>query len=352
MNLGQNVASNKTDSYSVSEILFSFYSIVTVCGLTANILVMLVIWKNRGIRGSSFGVYLFGLALADFGVAVFCLPAYITSTSIFTEHPTGIAGEVMCKTLSAYVIVNYVEDFSIFTLTVISFERYAAVCKPLSTYAHSTTKRAILILCVGCLICTLLLIPNIICLKYANAATVPTIGAHCVHQLDKYDVGTVWHSLFEVIEILPFLVCVILILFCFTKTKKTLTKQVNNIKMNDNTQIAALRHVKRREKTLTTIILVTVSFFVFSTPVAVTFEMVVFSKLAWNDNTMQFAIVLWCSSCCINPFIYGFRSTLFRKGVKAILCKTSCFTKKNYSQLNEWSNWFFLTAINDFFSSH
>ena len=258
----------------------------------------------------------------------------------------------MCKTLSAYVIVNYVEDFSMFTLTVISFERYAAVCKPLSTYAHSTTKRAILILCVGCLICTLLLIPNIICLKYANAATVPTIGAHCVHQLDKYDVGTVWHSLFEVIEILPFLVCVILILFCFTKTKKTLTKQVNNIKMNDNTQIAALRHVKRREKTLTTIILVTVSFFVFSTPVAVTFEMVVFSKLAWNDNTMQFAIVLWCSSCCINPFIYGFRSTLFRKGVKAILCKTSCFTKKNYSQLNEWSNWFFLTAINDFFSSH
>ena len=332
----RNFTSNNTDSYPVSVFLLtSFYSVVTVCGLIGNLLVMLIIWKNKDIRGSSFGVYLFGLTLADFNVALFCLPAYITSTSIFIEHPTGIAGEVMCKTLSAYVIVNYVEDFSMFTLTVISFERYAAVCKPLSTYAHSTTKRAILILCVGCLICTLLLIPNIICLKYANAATVPTIGAHCVHQLDKYDVGTVWHSLFEVIEILPFLVCVILILFCFTKTKKTLTKQVNNIKMNDNTQIAALRHVKRREKTLTTIILVTVSFFVFSTPVAVTFEMVVFSKLAWNDNTMQFAIVLWCSSCCINPFIYGFRSTLFRKGVKAILCKTSCFTKKNYSQLNE-----------------
>ena len=316
----RNFTSNNTDSYPVSVFLLtSFYSVVTVCGLIGKLLVMLIIWKNKDIRGSSFGVYLFGLTLADFNVALFCLPAYITSTSIFIEHPTGIAGEVMCKTLSAYVVVNYVEDFSMFTLTVISFERYAAVCKPLSTYAHSTTKRAKLTLCAGCLICTLPVLPNITGLKYANSTTSPPIGAHCVHELDQYGVGTIWHFLFEVIEIVPFLFSGILILFCFIKTKNTLTKQVNDIKLNDNTHDGVLRHVKRREKTLKTIILVTVSFFVFSTPFQVTFQFLLFNKLGWKRNPMQFTIALWISSCCINPFIYGFRSTLFRKGMKAII---------------------------------
>ena len=69
----RNFTSNNTDSYPVSVFLLtSFYSVVTVCGLIGNLLVMLIIWKNKDIRGSSFGVYLFGLTLADFNVALFC----------------------------------------------------------------------------------------------------------------------------------------------------------------------------------------------------------------------------------------------------------------------------------------
>ena len=334
-----NVTPNNTSSYPINGLFFSFYSIVTVCGLIGNILVMLVIWKNRDIRGSSFGVYLFGLALADFSVALFCLPTYITSTSTFTEHPPGIAGDILCKTLSANNLLYYFELLSIFTLTVISIERYAAVCKPLSTYAQSTPKRAKLILCAGCLLCILPVIPNTIGLKYAAPKHLPAIGAHCVHRLHNFRVGNVGHCLFMATVILSFLLPAIIMIICFIKTKKTLTKEVNDIKLNDNTQIAVLRHVKRREKTLTTIILVTVSVFVFSTPFQASFQALLLHKLKWTSNIMQFTISFWISSCCINPFIYGFRSTLFRKGMKAIVCKASCFTKKSYSQMNEeWSN--------------
>ena len=192
---------------------------VIVSGLIGNFLVVLIIWKNKDILGSSFGVYLFESALTGFSVSIFCLPAYITLTPIFREHRTGIAGEGKCKTLSAYVIVNYFEDLSMFTFTVIPLERYVAVCKPLSTYARSTTKRVKLTLCAECLICTLPVIPNIIGLKYANSTTSPTTGAHCVHELDKYGVGTVWRSLFQVIEIVLFWFSEILILFCFIKIK-------------------------------------------------------------------------------------------------------------------------------------
>ena len=329
----QNVTSNFTDFeifYPIKPWLLSFYLVITTCGLTGNSMVMMVIWKNRDIRGSSFGVYLFGLALADFSVALFCLPTYIKSTSAFTEHPSGIAGDILCKTLSANNILYYFELLSIFTLTVISLERYVAVCKPLSTYAHSTPKRAKLTLCAGCLLCILLLTGNIYVAKYNDESkTPPTHGAHCVYQLTKFGDGKIFRAFSAVISNVPFLFPPILMIFCIIKTKKALMKQVNHIKMNGSNQIATLRHVKRREKTLTTVILVLVSFFVFFTPFQVLSQVPLFGRLTWRSDTVQLTIALVFSSCCINPFIYGFRSTLFQKEMKTMLCKLSCFTKKS-----------------------
>ena len=329
----QNVTSNFTDFqifYPIKPWFLSFYCVITVCGLIGNSMVMLVIWKNRDIRGSSFGVYLFGLALADFSVALFCLPTYITSTSTFTEHPSGIAGDILCKTLSANNLLYYFELLSIFTLTVISMERYAAVCKPLSTYSHSTPKRAKLTLCAGCLLCILLLTANIYGVKYTGESkTTPTHGAHCVYQLSKFGDGNIFRSFSVVIANVMFLLPPLLMIFCIIKTKKALMRQANAIKMNGSNQIAALRHVKRREKTLTTVILVLVSFFLSCAPFQVLQQVYLFGRLTWRSDIAQLFIALVFSSCCINPFIYGFRSTPFRKEMKAMLCKLSCFTKQS-----------------------
>ena len=329
----QNITFKFTDFeifYPIKPWLLSFYFVITVCGLIGNSMVMLVIWKNRDRRGSSFGVYLFGLALADFSVALFCLPAYITSTSTFTEHPSGINGDIMCKTLSAYVIINYFELLSIFTLTVISIERYAAVCKPLSTYSHSTPKRAKLTLCAGCLLCILLLTANIYGVRYnGESKTTPTHGSHCVYQLSKFGDGKIFRPFSAVIATVMFLFPLLFMVLCIIITKKALMKQANAIKMNDSNQIAALRHVKRREKTLKTVILVLVSIFLFCAPFQVIKQVYLFGRLTWRSDIAQLFIASVFSSCCINPFIYGFRSTLFRKAMKAVLCKLSCFTKQS-----------------------
>ena len=85
--------------------------------------------------------------------------------------------------------------------------------------------------------------------------------------------------------------------FALLKLKKTLTQQVNDVKMNGSTtQLGVPQHVKRREKMLTTIILVTVFFFVFWTQFQVTFQILLFNKLGWKHTPMQFTIVLWISS--------------------------------------------------------
>ena len=329
----QEITSNFTDFeifYSIKPWLLSFYLVITVCGLIGNLMVMMIILKKRDIRGSSFGVYLFGLALADFSVALVCLPAYVTSTSTFTEHPSGIAGDILCKTLSANNLLYYFGLLSIFTLTVISLERYAAVCKPLSSYTHSTPKRAKLTLCAGCLLCILLLAPNIYGVKYNDESkTPPTNGAHCVYQLSKFGDGKIFRPFSAVIVNALFLFPPILMIFCIIKTKKVLMKQANDIKMNGSNQIAALRHVKRREKTMTTVILVLVSFFVFYTPFQVLSQVPLFGRLTWRSDIVQLTIALVFSSCCINPLIYGFRSTLFQKEMKTMLCKLSCFTKNS-----------------------
>ena len=130
----------ETEIYSFKAWIFSCYLVIAICGMVGNFLVMSIILKNNDIRHSSFGVYLFGLAMADFGVAVLCLPTYITSTSNFRHHPSGLAGDILCTILTAYNILFYFEIVSIYTLVAISFERYAAVCKPLATYSSSTPK--------------------------------------------------------------------------------------------------------------------------------------------------------------------------------------------------------------------
>ena len=331
-NLAYDIISNCTDcieTYPIRIWMLSCYVVITICGLVGNLLVMSIILKNKDIRHSSFGVYLFGLAMADFSVAVLCLPTYITSTSSFQNHPSGLAGDIMCIVLTAYNILFYFEIVSIFTLVAISFERYAAVCKPLTTYSKSTPRRAKRVLYGVWLLSLIPVTPALYGSRYTSTQKPSSIGAHCAVTLFKN--GVFWNVLYNLLFVLQFILPLIFMIFCFAKTKKALQRQMKNTGMIQHTQTEVLRHIKQREKTLVTIVIVVTSFFILWTPNQIVFKLYLFNiQTSWNSNIMQFTVVLCFLSCCINPIIYAFRSQLFRKGMKNSLCFHACLRKKKH----------------------
>ena len=331
--LAQNITSNCADCtevYSVKAWILSCYLVIAICGMIGNFLVMSIILKNKDIRHSSFGVYLFGLAVADFTVAVLCLPTYFTSISNFQKHPSGLAGDILCTILSAYNILFYFEMVSIFTLVALSFERYAAVCKPLATYSNSSPKKAKKILCGVWLLSVLALIPYFHGTRYTATEKSSSVGGHCT--VTHFPTGKFWNVFYNLIFAMQISLPPTFMIFCFVKTLKALQRRIKNLGVIENSQIGALRLIKQREKTLVTIVIVVISFFSLWTPNQIAFKLYqVHVVTSWNSTIMQFTVVLCFSSCCVNPVIYAFRSKLFRKDIKNSLCFPICLGKKDTS---------------------
>uniref|UniRef100_A0A673BKU4 Opioid receptor kappa 1 n=1 Tax=Sphaeramia orbicularis TaxID=375764 RepID=A0A673BKU4_9TELE len=111
-------------------IITAVYSVVFVVGLLGNCLVMYVIIRYTKMKTAT-NIYIFNLALAD---------ALVTTTMPFQSTDyllnTWPFGEVVCK---VFISIDYYNMFtSIFTLTMMSVDRYVAVCHPVKALDFRT----------------------------------------------------------------------------------------------------------------------------------------------------------------------------------------------------------------------
>uniref|UniRef100_A0A3B4ATP7 G-protein coupled receptors family 1 profile domain-containing protein n=1 Tax=Periophthalmus magnuspinnatus TaxID=409849 RepID=A0A3B4ATP7_9GOBI len=112
----------------------ALYSVICVVGLLGNILVMYGVVRYTKMKTAT-NIYIFNLALAD-ALATSTLPFqsanYLMSTWAF--------GEILCKLIIA---IDYYNMFtSIFTLTMMSVDRYIAVCHPVRALEFRTPVKA------------------------------------------------------------------------------------------------------------------------------------------------------------------------------------------------------------------
>uniref|UniRef100_A0A8K9UZ62 Opioid receptor, delta 1a n=1 Tax=Oncorhynchus mykiss TaxID=8022 RepID=A0A8K9UZ62_ONCMY len=120
------IASNIIVATSIT----ALYSVICVVGLLGNVLVMYGVVRYTKMKTST-NIYIFNLALAD-ALATSTLPfqsaKYLMGTWAF--------GEVLCKVVIA---IDYYNMFtSIFTLTMMSVDRYIAVCHPVRALEFRT----------------------------------------------------------------------------------------------------------------------------------------------------------------------------------------------------------------------
>ncbi|CAF0734553.1 unnamed protein product [Adineta ricciae] len=129
------------------------YVIVFIVGTIGNLLVIIVIQRNRSMRTVT-NMFIMNLAAADLLVLVFCLPA----TVVQDVTKTWFFGLALCK------FVNYVQNMSVsvsvLTLMAISIERYQAIVHPLK-FSGTKQRARILILSVW-ILSILLVLPDAI----------------------------------------------------------------------------------------------------------------------------------------------------------------------------------------------
>ncbi|KAJ7378327.1 hypothetical protein OS493_023575 [Desmophyllum pertusum] len=114
---------------SPSEIVRSVkLGILVPTNLLGNILVVMVIKRTKRSMRSPINYLLVNLAVADITVAIFMVVDQIFFHVV--HHPTGVAGDYLCKFLTGKILTWVGSVASVCTLLAIAFERFYAIVLP------------------------------------------------------------------------------------------------------------------------------------------------------------------------------------------------------------------------------
>ncbi|XP_056305196.1 nociceptin receptor isoform X1 [Danio aesculapii] len=272
------------------------YMIVCVVGLVGNCLVMYVIIRYTKMKTAT-NIYIFNLALAD-ALVLATLP--FQGTDVFLGFwPFGNA---LCKVV---VSIDYYNMFtSVFTLTVMSMDRYVAVCHPVKALDMRTPHKAKVV--------------NICVWVLASAIGVPAMVLGDVEQdngesieciLVLPDPRSYWDPVFGTcVFLLSFLIPVAIISVCYS----LMVKRLRSVRI-----LSGSKEKDRNLRRITRMVLVVVAAFVVCwTPIQI---MALAQSLGFNLASVQtvvfmhFCIALGYVNSSLNPVLYAFLDENFKR---------------------------------------
>ena len=310
-----------------------WYSVILLTGALGNLLVCLVICKSSSVfRSTPFNMYLCSLAVADMLVALIGLPNYVLSTPVF-NHPGGIWGDVMCKTITGNFLTFYVSGVSAYSLVLISLERLQAVHKfPINTSCNPTRRRRVWISIVAAwLIPFIVQCPEPFYLLMYKRERRAVIGNYCTYVWGR-EPGLRTKIYGAVILATEGLVPLLIFIFSFYNIRKCLLKEEKRVsgQARGTTFSEGYRYyicwqiMEKRHRTVKVLMIAAGVFMVCWIPNKIMFFMINYTgqkhtSLTWNSPLYQIGILIGFTGSCINPFLYAFQSREFRKHSKRAL---------------------------------
>ena len=284
------------------------YLLTFFFGIIGNSLTLIVILKNKRMKTVAT-CFILNLAMAD---DLFMLSLPFMAYNTFTKD--WIFGAFLCKVMSALYGVNLYA--SIFTMVLMSFDRYLAIVHPLRSIRYRTVKNAVIVCILVWVLCCVIMLPYWL---YARTGVSRRGTRTCEISWPKDSI--VEHRWFWTnFELLVGFVLPIIIMFiCYVRLLRTLV--VNAVPVHQDVTRRPIR------KVTVMVFIVTLVFVLCWTPYHIVrysnaqkshaygsgrsrptrHEIVTFSIF----NVVAQALV-FLASCC-NPFIYGIASRNFRK---------------------------------------
>ena len=296
------------DNKIVEMILLWLIIIVGVCG---NSLVLTVIKMIRTMRTTT-NYLLVNIAAADIATLLFTA-VHVIIGSVGKFHSSPALLSFLCKFIFNNSIVIVTLLVTSMSMTILAFERYHALLKPLTLSGRLTTNNIAYVISAIWLVAIAMVTPIFVNFDYdlETGQCNRYVGNKMVIYID---------CLFVILTVIPFTV----IAFCYSQIIYGLN--FNNTICNNKSERGNTREETREKRRLVILlILLTVIFFVAFIPYG-TLVILNFNKIN-NTNTLYLRIsaqYLTLLSCSANPFIYAFQSSSYRRSFVFLIKKIFC----------------------------
>lgn len=314
-------------SLSVSDSLISAHtkiillSVVLVWSLVGNILVIVVIFGNEGLK-TNFNYLIVNMAISDLLIPVFSIPIKIAEEASGSPNRWfvgGTLGNVLCKL--CYLLVDISPAVSVFTLLVISINRLIAIVFPVRAQMFSKKKGYLLIM-VTWVIAAALFSPNLYVFKLIEQNHLNI----CIPMWPRDEDRSIFISTtVMILFLIPMIIITLVYSFLMYKVSRS-SKTINN--MLNNRQVQSRR--RRNRQIFYISVAIVAAFIILWGPF---FSFVAVVNFIWNWNiplepnkieVVTFAVVfLGYLNPAVNPCIYFLFLKNYRQGLKRIFSKSS-----------------------------
>ncbi|KAK9957125.1 hypothetical protein ABG768_011395 [Culter alburnus] len=275
----------------------ALYSVICVVGLLGNILVMYGVVRYTKLKTAT-NIYIFNLALAD-ALATSTLP-FQSAKYLMNTWPFG---EPLCKVVIA---IDYYNMFtSIFTLTMMSVDRYIAVCHPVKALEFRTPVKAKIINVCIWILSSAVGVPIMI-----MAVTKVTNQGATVCMLKFPDPDWYWDTVTKIcVFIFAFVVPVLVITICYG----LMILRLRSVRL-----LSGSKEKDRNMRRITRMVLVVVAAFIICwTPIHI---FIIVKTLVDINQKNPFVIASWhlCialgyTNSSLNPVLYAFLDENFKR---------------------------------------
>lgn len=297
----QQLSNQVAEPYASRIIRLLLYAVIFVLTVGGNVLVCTVVVNNRKLRSMQrfyYGYFLMNLALADLAVALLCIPF----TVVYYETGVWPFSAFMCKLVPTLQVTSV--SASIFTLTVMTYERYQAIVQPLKAQIPKRKVLTMLGTAWG----------------FAFISASPELFAYQFHDNanQKFQCRENWpHHKYRQLYTMFLFVCTYLIplLVIFPTYIKMMSTLKNSHSFNNTDK-------KLRWKSLRVLIAVVIIFATSYLPQHILFLAMDFGSglsFPYFEITLKYCYLLVWVSSCSNPIIYGALDDYFRDKYAKIL---------------------------------
>ena len=287
------------------------FSFVLAANVIGNSMVLLVLAKDKSLVKSEMRWLMSNLAIADVMVGVFFVPALLPLP--WSAHPTGMAGDWLCKLVTGKNLAWLASLVSAFTLVLVAVERYHAIVHPLEVERRITKRKATLSIACCWVLAALFTLPSFVTDRFVEEGQSCKEGFPLSWQNVSYN--TLW---LMVGALVPMALMTVLYSVIFHSLRSK----------NRASQVSATHRASAVTKKTVTKMMFSVSliYILCCFPTHILYYVYIFHPELFPEEDLTFRVsyILLVLNSTINPLVYCFLVKRFRKQLKKMLCRCSC----------------------------